>query len=38
MELKISGIIFLVAAWGFVLILTVYCFAKVLRPRGKSQS
>jgi len=38
MELKISGIVFLVTAWGLVLGLTVYCFAKVLRPRGKSQS
>ena len=37
MELKISGIIFLVAAWGSVLGLAVYCFSKVLRPRGKSQ-
>jgi hypothetical protein len=31
MKLTVSGIIFWVAAWGFVTTLIVYCYARVLR-------
>ncbi len=35
MKLSITGAIFLIVAWGSVTLLTVYCFAKVLRPKHK---
>ncbi len=35
MGLKVSGIIFLVLAWGIIITLTVYCFFKVFKSEKK---
>lgn len=36
MKFTTSGIIFMVVAWGLVIGLAVYSFAKVLRPKKKA--
>jgi hypothetical protein len=35
--LNAAGVIFLVAAWGFILATTIFCFKRVLGSQGQKK-
>ncbi len=37
MEINTGGIIFLSIAWGIIIILTVFCFSKVISSEKKQK-